>query len=120
MIESILNLTPEQKLRIDKEIGPLRSVTEFFSELLEGTKELPFREKLVELLPWAAKGGKIVGEVTPLSKVLVKLVEEITKEKDPEKLGLLACSLAYQHSAALALAQQAEPTSRVPFERSLQ
>jgi uncharacterized protein YjbI with pentapeptide repeats len=120
VIESILNLTTEQKHKIDEEIGPLRSVTDFLSELLEGTKELPFKEKLAELLPWAAKSGEIVSEVTPLTKVLVKLVEEITKEKDPEKLGLLACSLAYQRSAALALALQGEPTKRVPFEYSLQ
>ncbi len=120
MMESILNLTPEQKRHVEEEIGPLHSVTDFCSELLEATKEIPLKEKLVKLLPWAAKGGHIVSEVTPLAKVLVKLVDEVAKEKDPETLGLLACSLAYQRSAALALAQQGEPKNRVPFEHSLQ
>lgn len=119
MLESILNLTPEQKVRIEEDIGPLHSVTDFFSDLLEATKEIPIKEKLVQLLPWATKGGQIVSEVTPLAKVLVKLVDEVAKEKDPETLGLLACSLAYQRSAALALAQQGEPKDRVPFEHSL-
>jgi uncharacterized protein YjbI with pentapeptide repeats len=120
MIESILSLTPEQKRRVDVEIGPLRSVTEFCSDLLDASKELPLKERLAELLPWAAKGGQILSEVTPLTKVLVKLVGEVTKEKDPETLGLLAGSLAYQRSAALALVQQGEPSDRVPFEHSLQ
>jgi len=119
MVESILNLTSEQKQHIDQEIGPLRSITDFCSELLEATKEIPLKEKLVKLLPWAVKGGQIVSEVTPLAKVLVRLVEDVAKEKDPEALGLLACTLAYQRSAALALAQQGEPQSRVPFEHSL-
>lgn len=58
------------------------------------------------------KGWAIAYEVTPLAKVLVKLVDEIVKEKDPETLGLLACSLAYQRAAALALVQQGEPENR--------
>lgn len=120
MFDNILNLSSEQKEKIEKEVGPLKSVTEFCSSLLESTKEIPLKEKFVKLLPWAAKGGKIVGEITPLAKVLVKIAEEIAKEKDPEVLGLIACSLAYQRSAALALAQQGEPKDRVPFERSLE
>jgi hypothetical protein len=120
MLGSILNLTPEQKRQVEKEIGPLRSVTEFCAGLLEATKEIPLKEKLAKLLPWAAKGGEIVSEITPLAKVLVKLVDEVAKNKDPETLGLLACSLAYQRSAALALAQQGEPRNRVPFQNSLQ
>ena len=51
MVESILNLTSEQKQHIDQEIGPLRSITDFCSELLEATKEIPLKEKLVKLLP---------------------------------------------------------------------
>lgn len=120
MFDSILNLSSEEKQKIKKEIGPLHSVTEFCSNLLEATKEIPLKEKIAPLLPWAVQGGKIVGEITPLAKVLLKLADEITKEKAPEALGLIACSLAYQRSAALALAQQGEPQSRVPFERSLE
>ena len=120
MLESILNLSSEQKRQIEQDIGPIQSVTEFCSGLLEATKEIPLKEKLIKLLPWAAKGGHIVGEITPLAKVLVKIVDDVAKEKDPETLGLIACSLAYQRSAALALAQQGEPKNRVPFERSLQ
>jgi hypothetical protein len=119
-MESIFRLGPEQQLRVSEEIGALQTITEFCSSLLEKSKDLPFKEKLVQLLPWAAKGGKLVGEIAPLANVLIKLVDEITKEQDPEKLGLLACSLAYQRSAALALAQQGEPEVRVPFQNSLE
>ena len=120
MMKSILNLTPEQKRQVEKEIGPLRTITEFCSGLLEATKEISLKDKLVSLLPWAVKGGQIVSEITPLTKVLVKLVDEIAKEKDPETLGLVACSLAYQRAAALSLSQQGEPKDRVPFEQALQ
>src|ERR1700733_2312559 len=120
MSNSLLNLTSDEKLKIEKEIGPIKSVTEFCSSLLEATKEIPLKETLVKLLPWAAKGGRLLGEATPLAKVLVKLADEIVKEKDPETLGLLACSLAYERSAGLALAQQGEPANRVPFEQSLE
>ena len=67
MLEAILNLSPDEKVRIEEHIGPLKSVTEFCSDLLEATKEIPLKDKLTLLLPWAAKGGKIVGEVTPLA-----------------------------------------------------
>jgi hypothetical protein len=67
----------------------LHSVTDFCSEILEATKEMKtLKESLAKLLPWAAKGGEIVGEITPLAKVLVKLVNEVVKEKDPETLGI--------------------------------
>jgi uncharacterized protein YjbI with pentapeptide repeats/KaiC/GvpD/RAD55 family RecA-like ATPase len=120
MLEELLNLTSQQKQRIAKDVGPLRSISEFCSDLLEATKEIPLKEKLVELLPWAAKSGEILSEVTPITKVLVKLMDELAKERDPEVLGLLACSLAYQRSAALALVLQGEPRNRVPFEHSLE
>jgi hypothetical protein len=96
MLDRAFSLTPEQKRQVEKDFGPLRSVTEFCSSLLEATKEIPFNATLVKLLPWAANGGEIISEVTPLAKVLVKLVDEVAKENDPETLGLLACSLAYQ------------------------
>ena len=117
-LKCILNLTPEPKSHIEEDIGPLHSIVDFCSELIEATKEIPLKEKLIKLLPWAAKGSHIISEVTPLAKVLVKLVDEVSTEKDPETLGLLACSLAYQRSAALA--QQGEPKNLIPFEHSLQ
>lgn len=120
MLETILNLTSEQKQRIEKEVGPVRSIAGFCSDLLEATKEIPLKETFVKLLPWAVKSGEIISEVTPLAKMLVKLVDEFAKEKDPEVLGFLACSLAYQRCAALALVQQGEPRNRVPFHDSLE
>src|SRR5262249_21340966 len=38
----------------------------------------------------------------------------------PETLGYVACSLAYQRAAALALVQQGEPANRIPLARALQ
>ena len=59
---------------------------------------------------------KVPGPTLPPSAVLVKVVDEVAKEKDPEIRGSLACSLAYQHSAAIALVQQGEPQSHFPLE----
>ena len=120
MLGSILNLTSDEKKQIEKGVGPLRSVTEFCSNLLEATKELPLKDKVTGILPWAVEGGKVIAEITPLTKVLVKIADDLTKEKDPEVLGTIACTLAYQRSAALALAQTGEPQSHVPFETSLE
>jgi hypothetical protein len=119
-MDDILNLTPKEKQEVEEKIGPLKTVTEFCSSVIEATKEIPFRDKLVELLPWAAKGGKLVGEITPLAKVLVKLVDDIVKEKDPEVLGILACTLAYERSAALAVAIQGQPRNHVPLQNSIE
>jgi len=118
MLESILGLSPAQRQQIEKDIGPIRSVTDFCSDFLEASKECPVNETLSRLLPWATKGTHLLGEITPLARVLVKLVDAATKQQDPEILGILACSLAYQHSAAMALAQQGEPRNHVPFESS--
>jgi hypothetical protein len=106
----------EERQSIEKEIGPLRSVSEFCVELTTATKDLPFKAVFEGLLPWAVKGGEIVAEVAPLGRAIVKAIDVITKERDPQTLGLFACTLAYQRSAALAIVQTGKPRSWVPFD----
>lgn len=65
MLETILNLTPEQKFQVEREIGPLRTTTEFFSSLLEATKDNSIRKQFVNLLPWAVKGGRLPMRLRP-------------------------------------------------------
>jgi hypothetical protein len=120
MFLDILDLTSEDRKKLHSVVEPLKSVSEFCSDLAEVEKDSSLKETLLKLLPWAAKGGEFLGEAAPLAKILVKIVDELAREKDPAVLGLVACTLAYQRAAALALAQVGKPGSWVPFEHPIE
>jgi uncharacterized protein YjbI with pentapeptide repeats len=120
MIQTLFDYSREDRHKIDERVGRLRSVTEFCAECLEGSKELPIKSRLEKILPWAVRGGELVKEVAPLAKLVAKIIDECLKEKDPEILGNLACTLAYQRAAVVALAQTGKPIATVPFSQPIE
>ena len=104
-IAKILGLDKKQARAIDSTAAPLRSVSEFLTLGLEAGKSLPLGKALKEAL----------GESVAPAKFLIKLFEKLTEETDPEQLGFIACTLAYQQSAVEALEAVGKPKKRIPF-----
>ena len=80
-------------------------MSEFLTLGLEVGKTLPLGKALKEAL----------GESVAPAKFLIKLFEKLTEETDPEQLGFIACTLAYQQSAVEALQAVGRPKKRIPL-----
>ncbi|HEX7318701.1 MAG TPA: pentapeptide repeat-containing protein [Pyrinomonadaceae bacterium] len=87
----------------------VKSVTEFLSDAVDAFKDLGFVEAVESALPWAKVAGEATAEALPPLKFFTKIAEELLKETDPEKLGLTACTLAYQKAAETAFKQTGGP-----------
>lgn len=84
----------------------VKSVTDFLSDAVDAFKDISFVDAIEKSLPWS----KAVGEALPPVKFIAKIAEDLLKETDPEKLGLTACTLAYQNAVAIAFKQVGNPT----------
>lgn len=87
-----------------------KSVTEFLSDAVDAFKDVSFLKALESALPWAQTIGEATAEALPPLKLITHLVDELTKETDPEKLGLTACTIAYQRAVELAFKTVGAPT----------
>jgi hypothetical protein len=66
---------------------------------------------VVEAAPWWLEAaGEAAAESLPAVKFAVKLFQNLTEEKDPARLGHLACTLAYQQSITQAIAALPPPS----------
>ncbi|MBA3240576.1 MAG: pentapeptide repeat-containing protein [Acidobacteria bacterium] len=105
--EAILHLDQHAKRRISRIAGATKSITEFLADAVEKAKTLPFPEAIRQAAPWAepaiGAAAETVGEVLPPVKFLVKLAHKITEINDPEELGHLACTVAYERAAEQAI-----------------
>lgn len=87
----------------------VKSVTEFLSDAVDAFKDLGFVEAVASALPWAKVAGGAAAEALPPLKFFTKIAEELLKETDPEKLGLTACTLAYQKAVETAFRRTGGP-----------
>ena len=94
------------KKRASHLVKGVKSVTDFLSDAVDAFKDLSFVDAIEKALPWSAA----VGEALPPVKFIAKIAEDLTKETDPEKLGLTACTLAYQNAVEIAFKQVGNPT----------
>lgn len=103
----------------------VKSVQEYLEEVVKlcgepGKTPTEIGRALAEAAPWATTLVGALGEAVPIVKFLLKLFQGLTAIDDPEELGLLACSLAYQQavqqSVAEVLGVRPPPASRVRAE----
>lgn len=87
----------------------VKSVTEFLSDAVDAFKDTGFVEAVESALPWAKVAGGAAADALPPLKFFVRLAEELLKETDPEKLGLTACTLAYQKAVGAAFKRTGGP-----------
>lgn len=87
----------------------VKSVTEFLSDAVDAFKDLGFVEAVESALPWAKVAGGATAEALPPLKFFTTIAEQLLKETDPEKLGLTACTLAYQKAVETAFRRLGGP-----------
>jgi uncharacterized protein YjbI with pentapeptide repeats len=84
--------------------GKVKSIATFFSDAIEGIrKNKTAVEAITSSVPWAGAAGSAVAESVPVLKFASALLTNLTKEHDPDTLGFLACTLAYQRSVEEAM-----------------
>ena len=84
----------------------LRSVADFLEGILDQVREgggQSWQELLDGLLPWAGLVVEATAEHLLPVRYLMKLLDRWLTEKDPNKLGYLACTLAVQRSVQQSL-----------------
>jgi hypothetical protein len=104
-----LKLTPQDKSDLDKFVGQLKSIAEFFSDAIEAVKDTAVVDAIAGAAPWVDAVGGAFAEAVPPVKFLVELFARLTKEHDPEALGFLACTLAYERSVEEAIKSLGSP-----------
>ncbi len=109
----VLKLDSAQKTRLGNLAGRLKGVTEFLSSAVESFKEAGFVEAIGNALPWAGALGEALGETVAPVKFVVAFFAKLTEINDPNQLGLIACTLAYQRSV-----EQAASAIGIPTEAS--
>ena len=101
----------------------IKSVQEFFSDAVEACTDSDLPTALAKALPWATDISEAVGhalqEALPPVKFVVKLFEKLTKETNPESLGFLALTIAYQHAVAKSLKAVGSPQTAKPPNREI-
>ena len=68
-------------------------------------KRTAIGEWLVALAPWAEKTTELAGDLAPPIKFVLAIWKEARQENDPQKLGALAFTVAYQHAIEQSLEQ---------------
>jgi uncharacterized protein YjbI with pentapeptide repeats len=105
--DGILHLGQDEKRRVGRLAGRIKSITEFLSDAVEKAKDLPFADAITQAAPWVETYGtvaaEVVGDVVPPIKFLLKVCEKITEINDPEELGHLACTIAFERAAERAI-----------------
>lgn len=89
----------------------IKTVSDLLSDVVNGFGKTSIVQSLGEALPWAGLLGETLAEVLPPIKFLVKLFDKLTKEHDPEKLGYIACTIAYEQSMERAFNTYPEPAA---------
>src|SRR5437868_8582191 len=109
-MNSLTSLLPDGRRKAGRLVKGIKSISEFFSDAVEGFKGTGFPAAIAKAVPWAGVVGEAAAEALPPLKFFTKLAEELTKETDPEKLGLTACTIAYQRAVEKAFKAESAPT----------
>ena len=92
-----------KKLMASKTISSIKSITNFLSDAIDGLKDTDFPGAVASAVPWVGLIGESVAEAVPPIKFLIKFFENVTKEHDPQELGAIACTMAYEQSLEQAM-----------------
>ena len=89
------------------------TVQDWVAKAFESVKELAkdgddLTKALEKVAPWVGIASKAV----PPAHFLFEVVKELTKEKDPKALAIIACTVAYQAAAHSAIAQIGLPDGK--------
>ena len=102
-IAKILDISVVQQEALENSSLKLKSVAEFLAEIAEKSKEADWLDKLNQICPWVTPACEAAASIAPPIKFLAVLLEKLGEIKDPEKLALLAFTIAYQQSVEKSL-----------------
>lgn len=114
-----LDLTRSEKAALRKAVGPIKTTADFIKDFADSIAKLPIPDAVKKAVPWAIDSSSVGAGFLPLAKVVLKVLDKLGKEHDPHTLGVIACTLAYQRSAALALELVGSPSQAVPLANPL-
>ena len=97
-----LGVNALERQKLGGAVGRVKGVADFLAEVVKAGKNMEFSAAIAEALPWAGRvvesTGEALAETLPPVRFLVKLFDGLTTERDPQLLGLLACTSAYQRA----------------------
>jgi len=110
-LKQALDLSPEEQSRLGGYAETIKDVAEFFNDAFEALGDSPVLESLEKALPWVADAADSSG--LPFIKFAGSFLAKLLKQKDPEVLGRLACTVGYQRAVAQAVKRIGEPERRL-------
>ena len=96
-----------QKKTLKGLLGKVKTVSGFLSDALTAFKGSSVADSIREAAPWVG----MAADAVPPVKFVASLLDELTKEHEPETLAYLACTLAYQRSIEQAVGELPDQTS---------
>ncbi|WP_437905939.1 hypothetical protein WME95_48245 [Sorangium sp. So ce327] len=93
-------------------IQHIKGVVDFLSDAAEALKDkASLLEAISKSVPWLGVIGSAAADVLPPLKFVVKLIDGLTKEADPNKLAYIACTTAYQQAVKQSMQHVGLPKS---------
>ena len=110
---SALDLSIQDQEDIANTIGPVKSVAEFLKDAVQALKDTDFLTRLGEATRWwLHMVGAAAAEATSPVKFVAALIDRLGTIRDPDQLGYLACTTAFQRSIEKALRHVGPPVQR--------
>lgn len=103
-------LVPARERRNEQAVSRLSTISEFLGTLIDSLKGLNVTEQIGEAATWAGAIGDALQDAIPPLKGLATLLKRLTQKNDPEEVGFIACSRAFESAIAHALARVGPPT----------
>lgn len=114
--QSLITLGQNRKRQISKLAGGFKSVGDFLSEAIDKTKEMDFPAAVKQAAPWAEKvfgaAAEAASDVLLPIKFVVKFAEKLTEINDPEEIGHLACTIAFERATEKAVEEIGGPAEK--------
>jgi len=107
-IANILGLAPSEDQSVEQSSSKIKSISDWFSDLVEATKDTPLFDVLGSV-------GEAAKEWSGTVKAAGKLIEKLTKDTSPKVVGWLACTVAYKRASEEAIREYGRPASRIPY-----
>jgi hypothetical protein len=104
VLTSKLKLSTQEQAQLGSKLGKLKSLAVFFSDAIDSLKDTKLVEAVAEAAPWAGIFGGALAEVVPPVKFALELFKGLTDVHDPDALGFLASTLAYQRAVEQTIA----------------
>jgi hypothetical protein len=115
-LKNALDISPEEQSKLGEYNEKIKDIAEFFSDALEAVGDSSFLDALGNAVPWVSEIADSSG--IPFVKFATSFLSKLLKQKDPEVLGRLACTLAYQRAVEQAVKKVGEP-ERKPDTKSI-